>query len=70
MWQTMVEVGRLGRRVYLMPHKWKWVAKMRADFYCIAEVRETVIYTYKLKPGEKYKLGIYLQHPDGYLESL
>ncbi len=70
MWQAIIFVGRFGRQIHMLPRKWKWVAQFEADWYRLCEMRETSVLWRKLAPTDKYQVGCFLKHDDGYLQEL
>lgn len=40
-WKAIIKVGLFGRVVETSPRRWRWLAKLEADFYCLCEMRQT-----------------------------
>ena len=40
-WQAIIKVGLFGRTVKTGLYRWRWMARMAADCYCLCEMRQT-----------------------------
>ena len=69
-YQACIKVGKLGRRIYTKPRKWKWLASMDANFYCMCEMRETKVFIIGIKDGAYYNYGTYVETSPGLLKQI